>query len=94
MTDLLLILIIPVFILAGYWAMSRLDTFLNRSFQREPPACPEKKPACLMLSDRIRDEELLQAIRQFTAQHPHTSIILRAEADREEADPAPGDNNA
>lgn len=77
MSDFLLILIVLAIFAGGYQVMGRIDRFLDSSFHCELPEYQQHPPSSIMLSDSLSDEELIDAIRHFAAQHEQTIIILR-----------------
>ncbi len=77
MKDFLLILIIVAALAGGYFVMGWIDRFLASSCRNEPSAYQKQAPSCIMLTDRLSDEELIRSVRQFAKQHGPTCIILQ-----------------
>lgn len=85
MEDLLLILILGILFVAGYFVMNGLDKFLeknNRIIKKEKPVVNENEPAsCVMLTEKLSDEEIAHELREFRKNHKNTKIMIYEETE-------------
>lgn len=87
MDDVLLIIALVVMFVFGYFLMTRLDKFFiknNRNEKNNDDTPLENASAsCVMLTEKLSDEEIAEELKRFRKSHRNTRIMLYEE---EEAD--------
>ena len=67
----------------GYFLMTRLDRFLGENRTTVKSATQKKVPSCVMLTEELSEEEIVEEIRCFREAHKGAYILL---CDRTEKD--------
>ena len=60
----------------GFFLMTKLDKFFvenRRAIERESEKC---EPSCVMLTNSLTDEEILEEIRRFRNRHKESHILI------------------
>lgn len=60
----------------GFYLMTKLDKFLDenrKTIEKENESC---EPSCVMLTNSLTDEEILEEIRRFRKRHEDTNVLL------------------
>ena len=60
----------------GFYLMARLDKFLDENkkvIEKKSESC---EPSCVMLTDSLTDEEMMEEIRRFRSRHEDTHVLL------------------
>lgn len=78
----LAISVLGVFVF-GFFLMARLDKFLEENRKAIEKEEEKKEPSCVMLTEEMSDEEIVQEIRRFRETHEGTRIILYDSSDTE-----------
>ena len=78
----LAISVLGVFVF-GFFLMIRLDKFLEENRKAIEKEEEKKEPTCVMLTEEMSDEEIVQEIRRFRETHEGTRIILYDSSDTE-----------
>ena len=60
----------------GYFLMIRLDRFLDENRNAIKSATQKKEPSCVMLTEELSEEELVEEIRCFREAHKGGYILL------------------
>lgn len=71
----LIIAVIGAFIY-GYFLMGKLDKFIEENRKNVEKASENKVPYCVTLADNLTDEEIMEEIRRFRANHEEMRIML------------------
>ncbi len=71
----LIIAVIGAFIY-GYFLMGKLDKFIEENRKNVEKASENKVPSCVTLADNLTDEEIMEEIRRFRANHEEMRIML------------------
>lgn len=67
--------VLGVFVL-GYFLMARLDKFLDENRKAIEKENEKKEPSCVMLTEELTDEEIIEEIRRFRSKHEGTRIMI------------------
>jgi len=76
MQDIILIIIVLLAIVFGFFVMRSLDRYLaewNKSFEKE---MRNSEPSCIIISDKLSDEELVKEINRFREVNDEVRIIV------------------
>ena len=65
----------------GFFAMKRLDKFLDENRKRIEQEKREKEPTCVMLTTDMTDEELIKSIRTYEKRRGDAYITLYRDED-------------
>ena len=60
----------------GFYLMTKLDKFLDenrKTIEKENESC---EPSCVMLTDSLTDEEVMEEIRRFRSRHEDAHVLL------------------
>ena len=60
----------------GFYLMTKLDKFLDenrKAIEKENESC---EPSCVMLTNSLTDEEILEEIRRFRKRHEDINVLL------------------
>ena len=71
----LIIAVIGAFIY-GYFLMGKLDKFIEENRKNVEKAYENKVHSCVTLADNLTDEEIMEEIRRFRANHEEMRIML------------------
>ncbi len=71
----LIIAVIGAFIY-GYFLMGKLDKFIEENRKNVEKASENKVHSCVTLADNLTDEEIMEEIRRFRANHEEMRIML------------------
>ena len=74
--DILLVIAVLGVMSFGFFAMKRLDKFLDENRKRIEQEEKKKEPSCVMLTTDMTDEELIKNIRTYEKQHGDAHITL------------------
>ncbi|MBQ2744060.1 MAG: hypothetical protein IJF37_00380 [Lachnospiraceae bacterium] len=72
---ILILAILGVFAF-GFYPMSKLDKFLDenrKAIEKESESC---EPSCVMLTNSLTDEEVMEEIRRFRSGHEDAHVLL------------------
>lgn len=75
-SGLILVLVILIVFLYGFYLMKKLDRFLNenrKAMKKENEYC---EPSCVMLTEMLTDEEMVEEIRRFRSNHEEIYVML------------------
>lgn len=81
----LAVIAVPAVFAFGLYVMKRLDGYLEENYgeiQREEKA---EEPSCVMLTDELSDEEIIEEIRRFCDRHEYAKIFLWDSTDRKQS---------
>lgn len=75
-SGIVLVLAILAVFLYGFYLMKKLDRFLdeNRKTIMKENECSE--PSCIMLTEPLTDEEMVEEIRRFRNRHEEICVVL------------------
>lgn len=73
-----IVLILAVFgaFAFGFYVMAKLDKILDenrKSIEKESESC---EPSCVMLTNILTEEEIIEEIRRFRSRHKETGILI------------------
>lgn len=74
--DVILILSVLGIFLFGFYLMTKLDKFLGENrkmMEKENEKC---KPSCIMLGEKLSDEEIAEEIQRFRNEHEKSCVLL------------------
>ena len=74
--DVILILAVLGIFILGFYLMTKMDKILEenrRAIEKESVIC---KPTCIMLTETVTEEELVDEIRKFRNRHKEACILL------------------
>ena len=60
----------------GYFRMKHLDRFLEKNRKAIWEESEKKEPTCVMLTDDLTDEEILEEIHLFRRRHEKITLFL------------------
>ncbi len=81
--DILLILCVLGVFVFGYFLMARLDKFLDENRKAIEKENEEREPSCVMLTEEMSDEDIVEEVKKFRETHKGTRIILYDSSDTE-----------
>ena len=67
----------------GYFLMARLDQFLEENRKAIEKEEEKKEPSCVMLTEEMSDEEIVEEVQKFRETHKGTRVILYDSSDTE-----------
>lgn len=76
MMEILLLAAILILFVYGYHIMGKLDRFLAGKHDSIEDTSEVVDPSCVMLTEDMPEERILDEIRLFRKKHKHTQIIL------------------
>jgi len=76
MKDIILMAAVLVAFGFGYFLMIRLDRFLDENRNTIKSATQKKEPSCVMLTEELSEEDLVEEIRCFREAHKDAYILL------------------
>ena len=79
--DIILVVAVLGVMVFGFFAMKRLDKFLDENRIRIEQEEKEKEPSCIMLTTDITDEELIKNIRTYEKRRGDAYITLYQDED-------------
>ena len=79
--DILLVIAVLGVMSFGFFAMKRLDKFLDENRKRIEQEEKEKEPSCVMRTADMTDEEIIKNIRTYEKQHGDAHITLFQDED-------------
>lgn len=76
MKELILIGFAVLLISLGFFLIKKLDKFLNedRNFIKDKESA--QPPSCIMLTDELTDEQIMDEIRSFKESHTNVQIVV------------------
>ena len=60
----------------GYFLMAKLDKFLDENRKAIEKENEKEDPTCVMLTEKMSDEEIAAEVKRFRDRHTGTRIIL------------------
>lgn len=60
----------------GFYLMTKLDKFLDENRNAIEKENESRKPSCVMLTNSLTDEEILEEIRRFRKLHEDINVLL------------------
>ena len=81
--DILLILCVLGVFVFGYFLMARLDKFLEENRKAIEKEEEKKEPSCVMLTEEMSDEDIVEEVKKFRETHEGKRIILYESSDTE-----------
>lgn len=60
----------------GFYLMTNLDKFLDENRKAIEKENESREPSCVMLSNSLTDEEILEEIRRFRKRHEDINVLL------------------
>ncbi len=79
---LLIVFVLGVFVF-GYFLMARLDKFLDENRKAIEKENEKREPSCVMLTEDMSDEEIVEEIKRFRKKHEGARIVLYDSTDTE-----------
>jgi len=79
--DIILAVAVLGVMVFGFFAMKRLDKFLDENRKRIEQEEKEKEPPCIMLTTDMTDEEIIKNIRTYEKQRGDAYITLYQDED-------------
>ncbi len=74
MEEAIVIIAVVCIIVLGYFAMARIDKYLNQNaIEKENE---KREPSCIILIENLTDEEIVDEINRFREKHGDTRIML------------------
>ncbi len=83
MKEVLLIIIVLGAFVYGYFLMGRLDKFLEENRKAIEKESEKKEPSCVMLTEDVSEEELMEEVRRFRKKHKGAKVMLYDNTDTE-----------
>ncbi len=81
--DIILIISVLCVFVFGYFLMARLDKFLDENRKAIEKEEEKKEPSCVMLTEDMSDEDIVEEIKKFREAHEKTRIVLYDSSDTE-----------
>ena len=81
--DIILIISVLCVFVFGYFLMARLDKFLEENRKAIEKEEEKKEPSCVMLTEEMSDEDIVEEVKKFRETHKGTRIILYDSSDTE-----------
>lgn len=88
MGDVILLISVLLIFLFGFYIAKKIDRLLEEDYidiQKENEA---KEPSCVMLTDEVTEDEMIQEIRQFRAKHKDVKILVYSDTEEEKIESA------
>ena len=60
----------------GFYLMTKLDKFLDENRKAIEKENESREPSCVMLTNSLTDEEILEEIRRFHKHHEDINVLL------------------
>ena len=60
----------------GFYLMGKLDKFLDENRKAIEKENESREPFCVLLTDSLTDDEILEEIRRFRKCHEDTNVLL------------------
>ncbi len=76
MEEAIIIIAVICVIVWGYFAMARVDKYLNESRKSIEKESEKREPSCVFLIEKLTDEELVEEINRFRKKHGDARIML------------------
>ena len=73
---ILLILAISGVFVFGFYLMGKLDKFLDENRKAIEKENESREPSCVLLTDSLTDDEILEEIRRFRKCHEDINVLL------------------
>ncbi len=83
MKEVLLIIIVLGTFVYGYFLMGRLDKFLGENRKAIEKESEKNEPSCVMLTEDVTEEELMEEVRRFRQKHKGARVMLYDSTDTE-----------
>lgn len=83
MKEILFVIAAVGIVLYGYFLMNKLDKFLDENRRAIEKESEIKEPSCIMLTEDVSDEELIEEVRRFQSKHGEIRMILYDSSDTE-----------
>lgn len=71
-----IILILAMSGVFGFHLMTKLDKFLDENRKAIEKENESREPSCVMLTNSLTDEEILEEIRRFRKRHEDINVLL------------------
>ena len=71
-----IILILAMSGVFGFYLMTKLDKFLDENRKAIEKENESREPSCVMLTNSLTDEEILEEIRRFRKRHEDINVLL------------------
>lgn len=84
MEEILLIMIMVIAFIFGYFLMKILDQFMEENYKAVEKENEKKEPSCIMLTEELSEEEIASEIRRFQEKHEKMKIIICEDVDTSE----------
>lgn len=88
MKEALLLIVVLLIFAGGFLLMKKIDGFIDENKKAVEDETENIEPSCVMLTDEISDEEIVEELRRFRKSHKKTCIVIYSPADKE----MPGDS--
>lgn len=73
---ILLILAMSGVFVFGFYLMGKLDKFLDENRKAIEKENESREPSCVLLTDSLTDDEILEEIRRFRKCHEDINVLL------------------
>jgi len=83
MKEILLIIVVLGAFVYGYFLMGRLDKFLEENRKAIEKESEKTEPSCVMLTEEVSEEELMEEVRRFRKKHKGARVMLYDNTDTE-----------
>ena len=60
----------------GFYLMTKLDKFLDENRKAIEKENESREPSCVMLTNSLTDDEILEEIRRFRNRHKESHILI------------------
>ena len=74
--SIILILAMSGVFVFGFYLMTKLDKFLDENRKAIGKENESREPSCVMLTDALTDEEIMEEIRRFRSRHEESHILI------------------
>lgn len=81
MKEVLLVIILVALFGFGYFLMKKLDYFLAENRKAIEREHEKVEPSCIMLTDELTDEEIIDEIRRFRMKHENVKMLVYDDID-------------
>lgn len=88
MGEVIILISVLLIFLFGFYIARKMDRLLEEDYidiQKENEA---KEPSCVMLTDEMTEDEMIQEIRQFRAKHKDVKILIYSDIEEKNIESA------
>lgn len=83
MKEVLLLAVVLGAFVGGYFLMGKLEQILDENRKAIEKESEKKEPTCIMLTEELSEEEIVEEVKSFRAKHRGIRIVLLDCSDKE-----------